>query len=130
MKRRLRAAALVLALALCLACSLRSWLQARAEGSNEAPGRIARFANVMSAIPETGVIGYFSNRGEVTLIPTPPFSIRYAFAPRMLVWFPDASVTEWVIGDFTGKRDYTSAGERLGVHLVRDFGDGVVLYKR
>jgi len=130
MKQRLRAAALALALALCFGLSLRSWRQANLETPNEALGGLSRFAGIIRAIPGNGIIGYFSDRGEAMVLPTPPFSVRYAFAPRMLVWYPDLSVSTWVVGDFIRHPDYLRAGEQLGLHLVRDFGDGVVLYRR
>jgi hypothetical protein len=130
MKQKLRAGALVCALVLSLVFSLRSWRQASSEKPNEAASEVARFAGVIRTLPETAVIGYFSDRGYVTLPSTPPFPIRYAFAPRMLVWFPDQAVAEWVIGDFTTPQDYGRAGEKLSLQLVRNFGDGVVLYKR
>lgn len=112
-----------LALALSLAGSLRLLWQASTETPNELPPQMARFANVVRAIPGTDVAGYFSDRGYEGPLPTPPFPVRYVFAPRMLVWFPDGAVGEWVIGDH-------ARAKQPGLQFVRDFGDGIVLYRR
>jgi hypothetical protein len=130
MKEKLRAAALALALTLSLVFSLRSWREASLETPNDQASQIARFETVIRAIPATGIIGYFSDTADTAPLPTPPYGIRYAFAPRMLVRYPDQAMAEWVIGDFTKPQDYARAGKQLGLQLVRDFGGGVVLYRR
>jgi hypothetical protein len=130
MKERLRAAVLALALTLSVVFSLWSWRQAPLETPNDVARQIARFGSVIRAIPETGMIGYFSDTVDITPLPTPPYAIKYAFAPRMLVRYPDQATAEWVIGDFTQPQDYARTGKQLGLRLVGDFGGGVVLYRR
>jgi hypothetical protein len=122
--------ALSLALTVSALSSLRLCWQASAVVPNEVPLQRARFANVMATLPDHGVIGYFSDRQYETPLPSPPYQAKYVFAPRMLVWFPNPAVPEWVIGDFMAPQDYAGAGKQLGLQLVRNFGGGVVLYRR
>ena len=122
--------ALVLALTLTLWSSVRCLRQSRTAPANDIPSQLARFQSIIRAIPANDVIGYFSDVKYQTPLPTPPYSVKYAFAPRMLVWFPDQASAEWVVGDFNKTQDYRAAGRRLGLRFVQDFGNGVVLYHR
>ncbi len=127
--QRLRHIALAVALAFCLFSSLQLSRRAFAEPTNGAPAQLARFAPAVRETSGSSVVGYFSDVPDGTDL-TPPFPIRFAFAPRMLVWFPDPAVAEWVIGDFSKPQDYEAAGKQLGLKLVRNLGHGVVLYRR
>ena len=84
----------------------------------------------MSALPATGIVGYVSDApaGETLgavlysgapIYPGAPFGNRPAPEPG----------AEWVIGDFSKPLDVVQFGKKRGLTLVRDFGNGAVLYR-
>lgn len=98
------------------------------------PFRIAatgqRFAGALEILPAAGVIGYLSdmpvaeNAGTVAYM-----TARFAVAPRALV--PAGKIaTEWAVGNFAHPSDFAAIGAQSGFALVRDFGNGVVVYRR
>jgi hypothetical protein len=48
-------------------------------------------------------------------------------APALLV---KGDHSGFVIGNFSKPADFEAIGRTRGFHLVRDFGDGLVLYQR
>ncbi len=52
-------------------------------------------------------------------------SVRYALAPHVLT----NSASEWVVGDFPAAYDWREQATRAGLFVVRDFGDGAVLFR-
>lgn len=89
-----------------------------------------RFAAALELLPPSGVIAYLSdmpageNAGTVAYM-----TARYAVAPRALV--PAGKLdADWAVGNFARPVDFAAFGERAGFALVRDFGNGVVVYRR
>lgn len=92
----------------------------------------ARLAGVIDAIPSTAIVGYLSDlhdRAENTSAAALAMfnSARYALAPRLLV---EGTDRDWVLGNFTKPEDYSAIGRDHGLNVVRDFGNGVVLFRR
>jgi hypothetical protein len=120
-----RNTAAVLILALC--CLLSS---ARLVMKSPGPGHLApddigarsdqRFAALMAALPERGVIGYVGPPGDFGL---PDYYLaQYALAPRVVERSTNHPL---VVGNFPASSQVISPE---GLQLVRDFGNGVLLF--
>jgi hypothetical protein len=89
-----------------------------------------RFEGALEILPPSAVVGYISdlpmsqNAGITAFL-----AAQYAVAPRGLVPL-DRSRTEWVVGNFARAADFTALGAQSGLTMVRDFGNGVVVYRR
>jgi hypothetical protein len=89
-----------------------------------------RFQDLMSALPATGIIGYVSDVPASQTLGAVLYSgAQYTLAPRLVAeqrLKPDA---EWVIGNFSKPLDVVQFGAKRGLTLVKDFGNGAVLYR-
>jgi hypothetical protein len=74
------------------------------------------------------VVGYLS---DLPLADAPGqaayFGVAMALAPRLVV--RDADGPAWVLGNFSRPQDFAAA-EAAGLELVRDLGNGVILFRR
>ena len=83
-----------------------------------------RFANIRKALPSRGVIGYINSHDRNVVDATADYYLaQYALAPLVL---DRNSSHDFVIGNFPDT-DSSPATLPQGLHLVRDFGDGVLL---
>jgi hypothetical protein len=86
----------------------------------------ARFQDLMATLPPAVDVGYISD-----VPPSQPLSdimrasLQYTLAPRLLSY----QRTEWVIGNFSKPLDVAQFGVQRGLTLVKDFGNGAVLYR-
>lgn len=88
-----------------------------------------RFAAAVQMLPPSGVIGYLSDLPKSENAGVAAFlAAQYALAPRALT--QDATPTEWVVGNFARPADFAALGAKSRLTVVRDFGNGVVLYRR
>jgi hypothetical protein len=88
--------------------------------------QLSRFEKVPVALPEDAVVGYLTDLQHGTLNADAMFGeAQYALAPRILQW---GTGHGWVLGNFTGSGPFT--GDQHGLRLERDFGNGVVLFRR
>ncbi len=131
--RALIAGSAVAALALWSALNFYS-ATAEAAGANADVYRVGvqatRFHDLMAALPEHGIIGYVSDEPASTTLGADLYSsAQYTLAPRLLTGGPVNPPAEWVIGDFSKPLDYVQFGNQHGLTLVKDFGDGAVLYR-
>ena len=55
--------------------------------------------------------------------------LQYTLAPRLVTNQNVNPAPEWVIGDFSKPLDVVQFGKAHGLTLVRDFGNGAVLYR-
>jgi hypothetical protein len=78
-----------------------------------------RFAELRRVLPRRGVIGYIGQRGDTV---GHYYLAQYALAPLVVDHSLDHSI---VVGNFPGSRP---AGLPKNLELVRDFGDGVLLF--
>jgi hypothetical protein len=90
----------------------------------------ARLQAAISSMPPNGAAGYLNEpdpdafTGAKKLL-----GAQYAFAPRMLV--PQTqSPQQLVIGDFSRPVDLAEFARLYGLRVVRDFGNGIVLFQR
>lgn len=91
----------------------------------------SRFQDLAAALPSTGVIGYVSDvsTGQ-TLGAVLYASAQYTLAPRLVTDQATEPAPEWVVGDFSKPLDVAQFGAQRGLTLVKDFGNGAVLYRR
>jgi len=83
-----------------------------------------RFAPVNEIVPPNALVGYVSDRPtDYTLTLT----AQYALAPRLLVPNPTSN---WVVGNFTRPQDFVAFGRARGLILMKEFPDGVVLFRK
>ena len=129
----LAACAIVALLALLSAINFYG-ITAEAAGPNADVYKIgeqaARFHDLMSALPATGIVGYVSDVPPDQNLAAVLYSgAQYTLAPRLVTDRNLAPSAEWVIGDFSKPLDMVQFGKERGLTLVRDFGNGVVLYR-
>lgn len=90
-----------------------------------------RFAPVLSRIPPSAELGYFTDLEPSQPAYTPAFlAAQYAVAPRMLQLVNAQMSPEWAVGNFSKPLDFAAAGNARGYSIVADLGNGVVLYQR
>ena len=88
----------------------------------------ARFAEFRATVPANAVLGYFTDIPPGDILATSMFlAAQYELAPRIL---QRADSFDAVLGNFTRPADFTSLGRQHGLRLERDFGNGVVLFRR
>jgi hypothetical protein len=91
----------------------------------------ARLQDLMSALPATGIVGYVSDAPTSQTIGAVLYSgAQYTLAPRLVTSQSVKPGPEWVIGDFSKPLDVVQFGKERGLSLVRDFGNGAVLYRK
>ena len=87
-----------------------------------------RFAGLVAAVPQNAVLGFITDFQPGS---TAGIALRnvaqYHLAPRLLV---DGSQQDLVLGDFGRKADFAAVGAGMGLTVEKDFGGGIVLYKR
>jgi hypothetical protein len=90
----------------------------------------ARFQDLVSALPATGIIGYVSDVPDAQTLSAVLYSgLQYTLAPRLVTNQRLVPPAEWVIGDFSKPLDVIEFGKQHGLALVKDFGNGAVLYR-
>jgi hypothetical protein len=93
---------------------------------NAQPQRLREAARLL---PDKAITGYLS---DLSFADTPGqaayFGVAYALAPRLVVRSADGPA--WVIGNFSHPLDFAAAGAAHRLELVRDFGNGVVVFRR
>jgi hypothetical protein len=85
-------------------------------------GQGTRLAGLRALVPENAVVGYLSDPGDPRILMS-----AYALAPRLIRL---GAEPDWVVGDFARRTDFAALGRQYGLRVVRDFGNGVVLYRR
>ena len=88
-----------------------------------------RLREAVRYLPDKAVIGYLSDLPfDAVAGQSAHFGIMYALAPRLVTRSADSH--EWVVGNFSHPLDYAAAGREHHLELVKDFGNGVVLFRR
>lgn len=90
----------------------------------------ARLQDLMSALPATAIVGYVSDVQAGETVGAALYSgAQYTLAPRLVTDRRPSPAPEWVIGDFSKPLDVVQFGQKRGLTLVKDFGNGAVLYR-
>ena len=88
-----------------------------------------RLREAIRYLPEHTEVGYLSDLSfELTNGSAAYFGVMYALAPRLVTRSADSP--EWVVGNFSHPLDYAAAGAGHHLELVKDFGNGIVLFRR
>ncbi len=82
-----------------------------------------RFAALKRAIPANTVVGYVSDVSQPAVLS----AAQYGLAPILVV---DDAGREWVVGNFSKLLDYAEFGRARNLTVVKDFSNGVVLFRR
>jgi hypothetical protein len=133
---RVRIAFLVLLLyvgASVLRCLSRATESAPSPGLDEISAYEHRFQELRTVLPQSGVVGYWGHPELTTALPGQGLAhlhfqrfllTQYALAPVLLI---EGTEPEFVVGNFDPGAVPPSP---QGLRLVRDFGNGVVLFRR
>lgn len=133
---RLRVALLLILL--YAAMSIARWLSRTAEaaygrGPDEISAYERRFQELRTVLPRGGTVGYLGHPDLRTALPGQGLArlhfrrfllTQYALAPVLLIQSTDP---EFVVGNFDSRAVPPAP---RGLRLIRDFGDGVVLFRR
>ena len=88
----------------------------------------ARFAEFRAAVSANAILGYLTDVPAEDILATSMFlAAQYELAPRVL---QKGDSFDAVLGNFTRPADFDSLGRQHGLRLERDFGNGVVLFRR
>jgi hypothetical protein len=88
-----------------------------------------RVRQAIPYLPDKAQVGYLSDVSfEVATGSAAYFGVMYALAPRLVTRSADHH--EWVVGNFSHPLDYAAAGREHHLELVKDFGNGIVLFRR
>jgi hypothetical protein len=88
----------------------------------------ARFAEFRTAVSANSILGYLTDIPTEDVLATSMFlGAQYELAPRIL---QKSDSFDAVLGNFTRPADFASLGKQHGLRLERDFGNGVVLFRR
>lgn len=82
-----------------------------------------RFAALKRQLGPDTVAGYLSDVADPGIL----LSAQHALAPVMLV---DNAPYQFVVGNFSRPMDYAAFGRERKLVLVRDFGNGVILFRK
>lgn len=130
---RLRVGIALLLVLLYAGASTARWLQrATARSARAAPDEISandlRFDELRSLLPARGMVGYLGDpapEGATALLHFRRYLLaQYALAPVLLLETTDP---EFVVGNFDPG---AAAPAPPGFAIVRDFGNGLVLFRR
>jgi hypothetical protein len=123
----------ILAAALSLFGSIQYWdAETTYQHQSPDPYRVAdqavRLEAFRDSVPADAILGYLTDApAEGTLASSMFFAAQYALAPRLL---QKGDSYDLVLGNFTKPADFASVGKQHGLRVERDFGNGVVLFRR
>ncbi len=90
-----------------------------------------RFEALRAELPVPSVLGYYSDVPfDESGNPAAFYVALYNLAPHMVTPDPDASVTNLVLGNFARRPDLDQFAREKGLKLVKDYGRGVMLFRR
>jgi len=125
------AAVAVLTAAALLNLFERAGEQARQGDPYAIQRQIDRLRPVLQELPPSAKVGYLSDLDTADTRGLLAFdAARYALAPRLLAPAAGVDPGGLVLGNFSAPRDFSEAGARAGLTLQKDFGNGVVLYRK
>lgn len=94
----------------------------------EVAAQVSRFETFGTAVPEKAILGYLTDLAPGSITADAMFgAAQYVLAPRLL---QKSTEYDLVLGNFTKPSDFAALGSAHGLRLERDFGNGVVLFRR
>jgi hypothetical protein len=89
-----------------------------------------RFQELAATLPTTGIVSYVSDvPTSQTLGAVLHDGAQFALAPLVVTEKRLNPSPEWVVGNFSKPLDVAQFGNERGLTLVRDFGNGAVLFR-
>ena len=91
--------------------------------------QVDRLRAFRAELPHVPAIGYVSDLPVATTAGSAALNAaQFALAPILL---EDGSKTqhEWTLGNCSKQQDYAAAGKPLHLVIVKDFGNGVILFR-
>lgn len=89
-----------------------------------------RFEVIKAQLPPHATVAYFSDLAPGSIQDSTAFrGAQFALAPVLLVSAGPKLRADWGVGNFARPRDFAAAGAAYGMEVVRDCGQGVVLYR-
>jgi hypothetical protein len=86
------------------------------------------FAPLLAMVPVDAEVGYLTDAQPGSDADASLFlSAQYLMAPRILA---RDTAHDWVLGNFGKPADFAAIGAARGLRLERDFGDGLVLFRK
>ncbi|MBZ5594430.1 MAG: hypothetical protein LAP39_19485 [Acidobacteriia bacterium] len=82
-----------------------------------------RFAALKHDLPADGMVGYVSDLSDNGIL----LAAQYALVPVLIVNRPPSGL---VVGSFSRPMDYAEFGRARGLVLVKDYGEGITLYRK
>jgi hypothetical protein len=125
--------AALLAAVLALSGAFEYWntetaFQAQSRDIYKVADQSARLAGLRAAVPENAILGYVTDVDEAQpLASSMLLAAQYALAPRLL---QKGITRDLVLGNFTHPQDFAAFAQQRGLRLERDFGNGVLLFKK
>lgn len=125
--------AIILAVMLALWGTVQFWdAESTYQRQSADPYRIAdqaaRFEGFRGSVPADSILGYLTDVPTDDILESSMFSAaQYTLAPRLL---ERSDAYGLVLGNFTKPADFAAIGEQHKLRLERDFGNGVVLFRR
>ena len=90
-----------------------------------------RFEALRAELPVPSVLGYYSDVAfDEGGNPAAFYVALYNMVPHMVTPDPDAKVTDLVLGNFARRPDLDRLEREKGLKLVKDYGRGVMLFRR
>jgi hypothetical protein len=87
-----------------------------------------RFTGLLSAVPPEAVLGFITDLQAGSTAALALHNVaQYHLAPRLLV---DGAQHDLVLGDFASPGDFAALGAAMGLTIEKDFGSGIVLFRR
>lgn len=85
-------------------------------------------STVPSAVPEDATLGYLTDASPASTTGLAmTLGAQYVLAPRLI---EKGATDDRVIGNFTRPADFAALGQSYRLRLERDFGNGVVLFRK
>ncbi len=84
-----------------------------------------RFADLKRELIRIPVAGYVSDVGDSA--PAAFLTAQFVLAPTVLA---DGVSRQWIVGNFSSPRNYAEYAKAHQLTLVKDFSNGVVLFRR
>ena len=125
--------AVMLAALLALVGSAQFWsAESDYQRLSQDPYRIAgqgeRLSAFRTAVPDDATVGYLTDVPADNILSSSMFlAAQYQLAPRLL---QKSTAHDIVLGNFTRPGDFAAIGRQHGLEVERDFGNGVVLFRR
>jgi|GEM_PF-3113087 len=94
--------------------------------------QVERFAPLRSELPPNSIVEYYTDipysrdSGGVAAF----FGACYALAPHLLVYQPKTIKPELVVGSFLKRPDLVQLEQEQGLVLVKNYGRGLMLFRR